>query len=352
MKKVAIFQTDLHVGGIQRSLINILENINDVDIDLYLFDKSNFFNIDKITKSENINIKYLDKLPKISKYLPFKILNKLYKNNYFIDKNYDLAIDFNSYSNETAIATLNTSSKDKVCFIHSDLEKKYQYENRYKISSILSKSKFKLYQKFVFVSKGIVSSFYNIYPFANKNYQVIPNLIIVDDVIEKSREKINLKIDQNKYNLIGVGRFAKVKGMDLLIDNFHKIKQKRDDIHLYIVGDGEEKFNIISKINKYNLNDSITLLGEKSNPYNIMNLMDGFITMSRYEGQGIVGLEAKTLGLDIFMPSHLQKYCPNIKASNDIIDSVTKAKKNKKKQYDYLKDYNESIKRELKILLN
>lgn len=44
-KKIAIFQYDLNVGGIQKSLLNLLNNI-DVDkyqIDLFLFSNVNFF---------------------------------------------------------------------------------------------------------------------------------------------------------------------------------------------------------------------------------------------------------------------------------------------------------------------
>ena len=38
MKKIAIFQTDLNFGGIQKSLINLLNNIDykKYEIDLYL----------------------------------------------------------------------------------------------------------------------------------------------------------------------------------------------------------------------------------------------------------------------------------------------------------------------------
>ncbi len=39
MKKIAIFQYDLGLGGIQKSLINLLNNLNldKYEIDLYLF---------------------------------------------------------------------------------------------------------------------------------------------------------------------------------------------------------------------------------------------------------------------------------------------------------------------------
>ena len=45
-RKIAIFQTDLLMGGIQRSLINLLNSINysNYDVDLYLFNKGKYLN--------------------------------------------------------------------------------------------------------------------------------------------------------------------------------------------------------------------------------------------------------------------------------------------------------------------
>ena len=45
MKKIAFFQSDLGVGGIQKSLINLLSNIDydEFEIDLYLSRKEKFW---------------------------------------------------------------------------------------------------------------------------------------------------------------------------------------------------------------------------------------------------------------------------------------------------------------------
>lgn len=43
-KRIAIFQSDLHVGGIQKSLVNLmsLEAMDKYDVDVYLFDRMYF----------------------------------------------------------------------------------------------------------------------------------------------------------------------------------------------------------------------------------------------------------------------------------------------------------------------
>ena len=58
MKKVAIFQSDLGVGGIQKSIINLLKNLDysKLDVELYLSDNTEFWNIDF---PGSLKIKYL-----------------------------------------------------------------------------------------------------------------------------------------------------------------------------------------------------------------------------------------------------------------------------------------------------
>ena len=130
MKKIAIFQYDLGLGGIQKSLINLLNNLNldEYNIDLYLFSKENFYNVKMPTK---INIIYLSPFAAICKIIPFKILIKYKK--YHIEKEYDITIDFNGYSNECAIAALETNSKKKIIWCHNDIVIKSKNECKYNI---------------------------------------------------------------------------------------------------------------------------------------------------------------------------------------------------------------------------
>ena len=130
MKKIAIFQYDLELGGIQKSLINLLNNLNldEYEIDLYLFNKEDFYNI-KIPNK--VNIIYLPAFPTIYKVIPFSILMKQKKFN--IKKDYDITIDFNGYSNECAIAALETRSKKKIIWCHNDIIIKYKNEWKYRI---------------------------------------------------------------------------------------------------------------------------------------------------------------------------------------------------------------------------
>ena len=77
MKTVAIFSNDLSVGGIQKSLCNLLNNIdlNKYKIDLYLMKKSDFF---QPNISPEIKIHYLKPHSKFLMLLSFCLNKKIY----------------------------------------------------------------------------------------------------------------------------------------------------------------------------------------------------------------------------------------------------------------------------------
>ena len=92
-----------------------------------------------------------------------------------------------------------------------------------------------------------------------------------------------------------------------------------------------------------NLEDYITFLGGQSNPFKYEKLMDGFVIESRYEGQGIVILEAKILGLDLIIPSHLKNYIDDVEFTDDVCKKILSLKKKKNKNYHSLEEYNSNI---------
>lgn len=344
MKKMAIFQTDLNIGGIQKSCVNFLNQIDTskYEVDLYLVEKANIFASDI---KNNINIKYLKKLPYITKLIPFIILKNFYDNK--IEEEYDVVIDFNSYSNETAISAVKTKAKKRIMWIHNDIKIKIREEFKYRILHFLFKKKYQYFDEFYAVSEGALESFINMHKYDNKKYGVIPNIINGEEIDEKVKEKSDIKIDPKKINIVSVGRVTHQKGFDILIKTINDIKDSIENAHFYIIGDGSEFKHIKELIHNYDLSKLVTLLGFKENPYSIMNQMDAFILLSRYEGQGMVFLEAAYLGLDIIMPSHLSKYVPELKPTNDIEESLKNLKKNTKREIFDLKKYNKNI--EVKI---
>jgi glycosyltransferase involved in cell wall biosynthesis len=339
MKKIAIFQKDLNIGGIERSLINFLNCVDysKYEIDLYLFQKDNTF-IGSV--NENVNIYYLDLLPSFTKVIKFGLVKKLYKCK--VDKEYDIAIDYNSYSTDCALNAIMCKAKKRYIFVHNDIEIKLKEEPKYKILYNAFKSKYKYFDSFICVSKGARDAFKKVTG-VEKEYLVIPNLIDTDKIKKQKDIKTDFTVDDKVINLCSTGRLVHQKGFDILIEEFSKVIEENNKYHLYIIGDGDEKENLSKLIDDLHMNEYVTLTGKYDNPFNIMNKCDAFVLTSRYEGQGMAILEGKALGLDIVIPRHLEKYLDDIEGFDSVKDGILALKKNKKKTFDDLKSYNDNI---------
>lgn len=338
MKKIAIYTDNLKVGGIQKSVVNLLNNLDyeKVSVDLYLFDDSPFYKI-----SDKVNVIIAKKPNSIFKFLPFEIVKKVLKVK-SLDKKYDLAIDFDSYQMHTAIGALNCQAKVKAIWVHNDVEEKLKEEFKYKILHFFFKRKYNYFDSICAVSIGAMDSFKRVHKLGNKNYVVIPNYIDDKEIIAKSKEKSNLKIDKNKLNLVSVGRLCHQKGYDILLNTLAQVIKVRQDVNLYIVGDGPQKDSLLKQCKELGIDKYVTFLGNQKNPYNIVNKMDAFVLTSRYEGQGIVLLEAGILGVDVLIPKHLEKYCDFVHGTDNLVETIINYKKQPKKVID-IKEYNQNI---------
>ncbi len=96
--------------------------------------------------------------------------------------------------------------------------------------------------------------------------------------------------------IICVGRLTYQKGFDLLINACVKIFQHFPQWHVDIYGDGEDKDMLQNMINCYGMTDFMHLCGPTNNIYENYLGSDFFILSSRFEGFGLVLIEAMSCG--------------------------------------------------------
>lgn len=146
------------------------------------------------------------------------------------------------------------------------------------------------FNKIIVVSKEILNSS----SFKNKimdRVEIINNVVDKDMVISKSNEYNVLE-----YDLIFVGRLISLKQPLLFIDIVYELSKINKDIKACIVGDGELYSECKEKINEYNLDKNIDMLGFKDNPFPYMKNSKILVMPSSYEGLGLVAIESMILG--------------------------------------------------------
>lgn len=122
-----------------------------------------------------------------------------------------------------------------------------------------------------------------------------------------------------------------------------KLKRNFPDLKWYIIGYGnpEEENKIKVNITKEGVQDSVILLGKKSNPYPYINACDVYVQPSRYEGKSITVREAQILCKPVIVtayptaPSQIQDGVDGVIVPLDIelcVDAMSSFLKNKEKQ--------------------
>ena len=111
------------------------------------------------------------------------------------------------------------------------------------------------------------------------------------------RRELNI-LDDEKL-LIYVGRIAKEKSIDKIINAFKEVKKNNLKIKLLIVGDGPMLKDLKEMVNDFALEDYIKFIGKK--PFNEIPIYyqasDAFISASTSETQGMTYIEALASGL-------------------------------------------------------
>ena len=99
--------------------------------------------------------------------------------------------------------------------------------------------------------------------------------------------------------IISVGRLEKEKGFDILIDVWKKVNEKHPDWILEIYGEGSLRKKLQEKIDLLNLEDSLILKGNEKNIQSKYLENSIYVMSSRYEGFGMVLIEAMSCGLPL-----------------------------------------------------
>jgi len=99
--------------------------------------------------------------------------------------------------------------------------------------------------------------------------------------------------------ILACGRLTRQKGFDLLLEGIAALRQKGLNCRLVILGEGEERSALLERTHALGLSDRVLLPGFYPNPYPIFKVADVFVLSSRFEGLGMVMLEAMVLGVPV-----------------------------------------------------
>ena len=103
----------------------------------------------------------------------------------------------------------------------------------------------------------------------------------------------------NTKNVIAVGRLVPQKGFDLLLKAWKVVKKNDTEWSLTIIGSGEEEAKLLYLAEELKISNSVNFIPNTKNVMKHYLNSSIYALSSRYEGFGLVLVEAKTFGLPI-----------------------------------------------------
>lgn len=318
-------------------------------VDLFLLREENFY---KTELPKCVNVIYCRGGGRLGRLTPYGLQRLLRRKAYRKFGQYEIAIDFNSYQIGCALGATCVQAKQHVSWIHNDVGIKYAEEWKYRVLWALFRGKFKYFDGFVAVSPGLAAPFRTLARTGDKPIYVINNYIDTEEIFSKMMEKVDdLVVDPACFNLVAVGKLCHQKAYDVMMQVIADVVKVRPEVRLYVIGDGPDREALLRQRTQLELEEHVFFLGKRANPFPYLHMMDAFLSTSRYEGQPLNIMEAKAVGLPIFMSKNLEKYCAGFTGYEDLRAALINAQKQPKLP-DALTAYNQEITRRLEALLD
>lgn len=310
-KNVLFVAHHLTIGGVQKSLVSALNNVDYENNKVTLYLRKNRLDLlPFINKNVNLIINkdsrhyyrfpYAIFLQIIIKFQAlFKIdtsstdeaLSKYIhdkqfvyeKKHYFSKDNYDIAIAYNEgYTAEFVMDCV--SANKKIMFFQSSVDSKHEIHKR-----IMPQ-----FDVIVVEHPDIQQSLISWYSGIKSIIRVLGNYTDYKLVRELSQKEV-IKKDSEDLILCTCARFSPEKGLDIAVEAAKVLKDRGIAFKWYLVGDGPEKALVNRLVDKYLLHNHIILTGMKTNPYPYMAICDIYVQPSRNEALSISMLESQIL---------------------------------------------------------
>lgn len=321
MQNLVVRSGSLRMGGLERVLIEMLQNLNRVKykISLIIEDDSAEENIFFNDVPEGIDIYFLKSKELIDKAQyhrerKAKIYNKIMYNilmmkehNFVLHRTKEVLKEIELKNGEIDIFldydwgarryVEKLKVKKKIVWIHNSLPKLLKKKSKIvRFGKNLNK-----YDTIVAICDDMKKEIENIYPYLKGKVKKAYNPFNFSRILSLCEDSIGLSENQKKLleddYIVAVSRLDTIqKDYATLIKGYKSAIESGIKEKLYIVGDGPNKKEIENLIAENLLGDKIILIGKTKNPYIWMKNSKLFVHSSNYEGLPTVLIEAMICG--------------------------------------------------------
>lgn len=286
MKKILVgYIIDGKHSGIDKYLLNFLENVHNEDIQIDFLTTKKEKDVEELLK--NYNSKLIEVPRLVHPIKKYRALKKIYKTEKYDIAYLNISESFNCIS---AIAAKHSKVEKVVIHSHSSG------------SSKKSKIKRNIFKFLNYIFRGILYHYGDLFLACSKEAGewIYPKKILKSDRFKiiyntvdfekfkfnpEVRERIRKEEKLEGKVVIGhIGNFAYQKNHKFIIELFSNLSKDTDKYHLLLIGIGEDFEEIKNLVKNLNIENKVTFVGLVNNVYEYLQAMDIFILPSKFEG--------------------------------------------------------------------
>lgn len=143
----------------------------------------------------------------------------------------------------------------------------------------------------------------------------IPNAVDINEFAPDDSMRIAIRAEyglENNFVIGHVGRFHYAKNHEFLLEIFAKIREKKPDAKLFLLGDGPLRVQTEELAKSLNIEKDVIFAGNKNPIAPFYQAFDAFLFPSRFEGMPGTVVEAQAAGLPCLISDAIT---PQVKAT-------------------------------------
>ena len=297
-KSILFFIFDLGHGGAEKVLVQLVQALDPKKYDITV---QTIFNVgvNKDSLPNYVHRKWLFS----KQFRGMRYLNRLFSPTFLhrtlIKEHYDYEIAYLEGIPTKVISGCRDSQTKTFAWVHIQMEDRTTFFDTYN-SEREAERCYRRFDRIAFVSQVAQTTFLEKTRWMGLHTGVVHNTIDVDSIKSLAHEPISLSINDKVVNLCSVGRLNKQKGYVRLMHILGDLVRKGITIwHLYLLGAGHLKEDLLDVISREGLSELVTMLGYDSNPYKYVSKMDWFVCSSYQEGYSTAVTESVVVGTPV-----------------------------------------------------
>lgn len=154
------------------------------------------------------------------------------------------------------------------------------------------------------VSEQASRGFQAVFPELAGKVQTIENILPKELICKQAAVPQTDLPSGGAKTLLSVGRFCEAKNFDNVPDICRRLVESGLNVKWYLIGYGGAETLIRQKIHDAGMQERVIILGKKDNPYPYMRACDLYVQPSRYEGKAVTVREAQLLGKPVVITDY------------------------------------------------